>query len=136
MLFNIDTAESLAITDQEISSLLSQVYVEGGFTSDEVASTLFEPTSVRGRGKILGAREKQTNQLAGMVIIVYPNSPVRRLAQENEVEMHLLGVLPAFRGVKLGKALVEAAIDDAKKRRLFKNAFSDTKDHACCASFV
>ncbi len=113
MYFHIDTAEALRISDLEISELLSRVYVDGEFVAPEIAVSLFEPTAVRSRGKIVAAREKQTSLLAGMVIMVYPTSPARRFAQGTETEMHLLGVKPEFRGQGLGRALVAAAIDDA-----------------------
>ena len=74
MEFTINTAETLRISDKELSDLLTQVYVEGVFAEPELASSLFEPQSVRARGIIIGAREKQTLNLAGMVIIVPPDS--------------------------------------------------------------
>lgn len=111
--FQIDTADALKISDLEISQLLSRVYVDDGFVAPELAASLFEATAVRSRGKIIGARERQSLIFAGMVIIVYPTSPARRMAQGNEAEMHLLGVKPEYRGKGLGKALVAAAINDA-----------------------
>lgn len=113
--FHLDTAEALKISDLELSELLSRVYVDGGFVAPDQAVALFEPAAVRSRGKIIAARAKQSLNFAGMVIIVYPNSPVRRLAQGDETEMHLLGVMPAYRGQGLGRVLVTAAIDDAKQ---------------------
>lgn len=113
--FYIDSAEALDITDQEIAELLFTVYIEAGFAAPEMATSLFEPSAVRGRGKIIGAREKQTLTFAGMVIVVYPNSPACRLAQGNETEMHLLGVKPAYRGHGLGRTLVTAAIETVKQ---------------------
>ena len=111
--FQIDTADALEISDLEISQLLLRVYVDDGFVAPELAASLFEATAVRSRGKIIGARERQSLIFAGMVIIVYPTSPARRMARGNETEMHLLGVNPEYRGKGLGKALVAAAINDA-----------------------
>lgn len=113
--FNIDTADSLQISDQEISTLLLQVYVEGGFVTPELATTLFQASAVRNRGKLIAARDKQAFILAGLVIIVYPDSPAHRLAQGDETEMHLLGVKTEYRGSGLGRLLVNAAIDDVRK---------------------
>ncbi len=124
MNFHIDTAEALTISDQEITELLSRVYVDGGFTTAEVAISLFEPAAVRSRGKIIAAREKQHLIFAGMVITVYPDSPARRLARDDETEMQLLGVKPEYRGNSLGKMLVEAAIDDAKQKGYSKMLLS------------
>lgn len=114
--FQIDTADALQISDQEILQLLTRVYVDDDFVAPEMAATLFEPTAVRGRGKIIGAREKQSLLLAGMVIVVSADSPERRLAQGNETEMHLLGVKAEYRGKGLGRALVAAAIENASRR--------------------
>lgn len=115
MEFAIGSAELLNISDSEISELLAQVYVDGGFTEPELAVTLFAPDSVRKRGLLIGAREQGNATLAGMVILVPPESPARRLAQDNEAEMHLLGVKPDFRQCGLGKFLVQAAMDQAKQ---------------------
>lgn len=108
--FVIATADSLVIADFEISELLTQVYVSGGFTTPDEAVSLFEPSAVRGRGVLIGAREKQHSNLAGIVIVVPPYSPAQRLAGENEAELHLLGVKPEYRRHGLGRILVEAAV--------------------------
>ena len=112
--FQIDTADALEVSDSEIAELLSRVYVDDGFVAPEMAASLFEPAAVKSRGKIIGAREKHSLRFAGMVIIVYPDSPVRRLAQGEETEMHLLGVKPEYRGSGLGRALVAAVVNDAR----------------------
>lgn len=113
MKFEIDTGDKLHIKDADLQSLLLQVYVEGGYTSVEDAVTLFEPTAVRERGKLICARDKTHTRLAGMIILVPPNSPARRLAQSNEAEIHLLGVMPDYRGQGLGRKLVDTAIEQA-----------------------
>lgn len=115
MEFEIETGELLRIDDIEISELLTNVYVAGGFTKPDEAVTLFEPSAVRKRGMLITAREKQHLKLAGMVIVVPPDSPARRLAQNNEAEMHLLGVRADYRGQGLGRLLVETAIGRAKQ---------------------
>ena len=122
--FQIDTADSLKVSDLEISELLSRVYVDGGFVAPELAASLFESSAVRSRGKIVGAREKLSLKFAGMVIIVYPNSSARRLAQGNETEMQLLGVMPEYRGQRLGRMLVAAAMNDAKQGGFLKMLLS------------
>lgn len=114
MKFEIDTADFLKIDDIELSELLTQVYVAGGYTEADEAVSLFEASAVRKRGTLIGAREKQYSQLAGIVIVVPPDSPARRLAQNNEAEIHLLGVKPEYRRYGLGRLLVESAIGRAK----------------------
>ena len=113
MEFEIATADFLEITDHELSELLTQVYVAGGYTEPYEAVSLFEPSAVRKRGVLIGAREKQHSNLAGIVIVVPPDSPARRIAENNEAEIHLLGVKPEYRRLGLGRMLVEAAIDTA-----------------------
>ena len=114
MEFELTTDDFIAITDQELLDLLTQVYVDGGYTTPEEAVTLFAPASVRKRGVLIGAREKQHATLAGMIIVVPADSPARKLAQNNEAEIHLLGVKPAYQRQGLGRMLVEAAIENAK----------------------
>jgi len=111
--FRIAQAEVLDTTDLEIEYVLTQVYVVGGFTTAEEAASLFEPTAVRKRGIMIAARDDQHSNLAGFVIVVPPDSPARRLAGDNEGEVHLLGVLPEYRGQGLGRMLVDAAIEKA-----------------------
>ena len=115
MEFEVDTADVLKITDPELSELLTQVYVTGGFTSPDEAVLLFEPSAVRKRGVLIGARVKKTSVLAGVVIVVPPDSPARRFTGKNEAEMHLLAVKPEHRRYGLGRLLVEEAIDRAKQ---------------------
>ena len=111
--FEIATIDSQEITDSEISELLTQVYVDGGFTTSEEAISLFEPSAVRARGVLIGAREIQQSKLAGFIILVPPDSPARRLAKSNEAELHLLGVKPEYRQHGLGRMLANAAIESA-----------------------
>jgi ribosomal protein S18 acetylase RimI-like enzyme len=113
--FEIATADRLKIDDSEISDLLTQVYVGGGFTTSEEAASLFEPSAVRERGVLIGARENQQSKLAGIIIVVPPDSPARRLAKNNEAELHLLGVRPEYRQHGLGRILVDAAIENTSR---------------------
>lgn len=116
MEFEIDEAEELGMADSELSELLTHVYVDGGFTHASEAKDLFEPSVVKQRGLVIGARDRKTAVLAGVVILVPPESTARRLAQGNEVEMHLLGVKSEFRGYGLGKSLVMEVLARAKRK--------------------
>ena len=111
--FNIATADVLKITDTEITALLTQVYVGGGFTTPDEAASLFEPSAVRRRGILIGGREKTSQALAGMIIVVPPDSPARRLIESRGAELHLLGVKPEYRRHGLGRLLIQAAIEQA-----------------------
>lgn len=115
MKFDIATADTLEISDPELSELLTQVYVTSGFTTQHEAATLFEPSNVRKRGVLIGARERQRLKLAGIIIVVTPDSSSRRRAKNNEAEIHLLGVKPEYRRHGLGRMLVETAIARAKQ---------------------
>ena len=59
MEFEIAKDDFLKITDLELSDLLTQVYVASGYTKPEEAVLLFDPSAVRKRGILIGAREKQ-----------------------------------------------------------------------------
>ena len=114
MKFIIDSCENLKISNEEIFELLSQVYVQAGFTTPEVAETVFDPAKVRDRGILFASRELSKNEFSGMVIVVPPGSKAIVRAKENECEMHLLGVAPKHRGQGLGRKLVKRAIDFAE----------------------
>jgi len=112
--FRIDEADLLNINDKNISELLNEVFVCGGFVEPDIAHKLFDASTVKQRGLLLCAITIPTSILAGMVIIVPPDSPACSLAQDNEAEMHLLGVKPCYRNHGLGKSLVEAAFNRTK----------------------
>jgi ribosomal protein S18 acetylase RimI-like enzyme len=99
------------VADQELVAILTRAYVEGGFTAPERASTIFEPAAVRRRGQLLFARSKKDHSLAGMVIVVLPDSASRRMAKSDEAELHLLAVDPLHHGCGLGRALMTAALE-------------------------
>ena len=120
MLFDINTAESLQVTDHEITLLLTQAYVPHGYVKAEDAKALFEPTAVRQRGHMIAAREQQSCTFAGLIILVPPSSPARRLAQNNDAEIHLLGVQLEYQQHGLGRLLVEAVINHATQHGFSK----------------
>ena len=111
MNFTIDSSSNLGATDVEIFQLLSKVYVDAGFTTEKVAKNIFDPYLVRRHGFMFVSREQSNNEFAGMIIVVPPGSPSIVRAQENECEIHLLGVKPEYRGYGLGRRLVSEAID-------------------------
>ena len=102
MEFEIATADTLGIADTELSELLTQVYVAGGFTTREEAVSLFEPSAVRNRGALIGAREKHHSKLAGIIIVVPPDSSARRLAKNNESENPPFGSKARISPTRLG----------------------------------
>ncbi len=114
MRFSIETATELNVEDEELQDLLRCVYVQGGFTSEARASSIFDPAAVRSRGLLLCARDDATSALAGMVIVVSPGSPAAGMQGSDESELHLLGVRSEYRGQGLGRALVLAAVEAAK----------------------
>jgi ribosomal protein S18 acetylase RimI-like enzyme len=116
MRFTIVAGEESDISDQEISGLLSSVYVEGGYTEQSIAKKIFEPSQVRNRGKLFAAREWSSKEIAGMIIVVPHDSPAAVRAAAGECELHLLGVKPEFRGSGLGRLLVTFAINYSKNK--------------------
>ncbi len=103
-----------SVSDSEITILLSKAYVEGGFTTPERAANAFIPSAVRTRGELISARTPE-GIFAGMVIIVRPDAPARRMAESDEAEIHLLGVDPQFQGQGLGRLLMTKALDSIAK---------------------
>ena len=94
MEFFIDKLENLDVTDREISDLLSEVYVQGGYTAPELARIIFAPDNVKNRGIMFLCMAKDTGELSGMVIVVPGSSEASVRAGANECEIHLLGVSP------------------------------------------
>jgi ribosomal protein S18 acetylase RimI-like enzyme len=106
--FGIDPS---TVSDSELVSLLNHAYVGGGFTTPERALTVFEPTAVRQRGELIFVRSQNDHALAGMVIVVAPDSAARRISESDEAELHLLAVDPLHQGCGLGRALMTAALE-------------------------
>lgn len=118
--FKIATGDELLITDDEIVLVLNTVYVEGGFTPRDDAITLFQPSTVRKRGTIIGSRQHSTLKLSGFVIVVPHDSPARKFATNNQGEIHLLGVMPEFRKHRIGSRLIDASIEMARQNKWSK----------------
>jgi ribosomal protein S18 acetylase RimI-like enzyme len=111
----VESAAVVRIEDAEIEDLLQRAYVQGGFTDPEQASSMFAAKSVRARGELLVVTDPGDGHLLGLVIVVPPTSPGRRLARDDEAEMQLLAVAPECQGRGIGRALVRATIATAKR---------------------
>jgi ribosomal protein S18 acetylase RimI-like enzyme len=107
------SSDEAPITDSELTALLTEAYVGGGFTDSAIAARLFAAEAVRARGELLHARGED-GTLAGMVVLVSPSSPAAIFAQPNEAELHLLAVSVTARRTGLGRSLLRAAIARAK----------------------
>lgn len=112
--FKIEATNCLDFPDSELSGLLSDVYVGEGYTESELAEALFDATAIRSRGRIITASNTENQRLAGLVIMVPPTSNARKLAKEDEVEVHLLAVKKEFRNNNLGSKLVSKLILQAQ----------------------
>ena len=110
MKFLIEKIEKSNVTDSDLFDLLSLVYIDGGFVTEERANVIFEPSVVRKRGQLFIAKEISTGVLAGTVIVVPEDSEASVLTKQGECEMHLLAVKSDFRGDGLGRLLVNSAI--------------------------
>ncbi len=115
MSYIIDYIEKLDVSDIEICKLLTQVYVDAGYVKPNVAQSIFSASSVKKRGKIIGARDVNTHDYSGMLIVVYPDSTECRFLAEKEVEFHLLAVKAKHRGKGLGKNIVSRAINEVRQ---------------------
>ena len=112
--FKIEAKNCLDFSDDELVELLKKVYVDEGYVDAEQAETLFEATAIRSRGKIITASHESNQSLAGLVIMVPPTSNARRLAKEDEVEVHLLAVKKGYRNNNLGHRLLSELIFQAQ----------------------
>lgn len=110
----IELGEHL-IADAELEQLLWRVYVDAGFTDRAAAERALSPSAVRQRGEMLVATLGDGAKV-GIVIVVPPTASARRIAKADEAEMHLLAVLPEYRGLGAGSRLVEAAVEHARAR--------------------
>jgi len=112
--FKIEATNCIDFSDYELSELLKEVYVGEGYVDAKQAETIFEAAAIRSRGKIITASNIKNQCLAGLVIMVPPTSNARKLANEGEVEVHLLAVKKDYRKNDLGNKLVSNLIIQAK----------------------
>ena len=114
MLHQVISVKDEPLGGDELRQLLTTVYIDGGFTDSSRAS-MFDPEAVHARGEVLYQRHPETSALMGVVVLVPPASPARRLADESQVELHLLATAPEYRRSGVARALVEAAIARAAR---------------------
>ena len=112
--FKIEATNCVDFSDAELAELLKEVYVGEGYVGTEQAETLFEAAAIRSRGKIITASHTAHQRLAGLVIMVPPTSNARKLAKEDEVEVHLLAVKKDYRNNNLGHRLLNELILQAQ----------------------
>jgi ribosomal protein S18 acetylase RimI-like enzyme len=110
----IERARDREVPGRDLQRLLTQAYVEGGFTEPDRAARIFAPDAVRARGDVLCAWLAEPPRLAGMVVVAPPSSPASRFAREGDAEMHLLATAPECRRMRVGRALVDAAMGHAR----------------------
>ena len=103
------SANDEPVGDAELEQLLMTVYIDGGFT-DSARASMFDAHAVHARGELLYLRHPETRALMGVVVLVPPASPARRLANQNQAELHLLATAPEYRRSGVARALVDAAI--------------------------
>jgi len=119
------------VPDGDLQRLLTQAYVEGGFTAPDRAAQIFAPAAVRARGELLCAWLTEPAGLAGMVIVAPPSSPASRFASDGDAEMHLLATAPECRRMGVGRALVDAAMEHARDAGLRRMVlWTQTSMHA------
>jgi GNAT superfamily N-acetyltransferase len=111
---HVSRADRSSVRPEELEALLHRAYVDGGFTDPKVAASIFAAEAVLARGQLLVTRDEPTGALTGMVIVVFPGTPARRMGASDEVEVHLLAVSPAHRKAGIGQALVDAATELAR----------------------
>jgi len=107
--FIYGTDDALQVSDPEITALLREVYVDGGFSSSEKGESIFQAEAVKKRGTLWLAREQNSGLLAGTVILVSFDSPGRAFAQKGQAEIHLLAVRKIFRNQGVAQTLLKIA---------------------------
>jgi ribosomal protein S18 acetylase RimI-like enzyme len=126
-------ASKARLGDEELESLIRDVYVKPGFTSAEAAATQFAAAAIRGRGQLLFVRDPGSRALEGTVIVVAPGSPACRVAVVGEAEMQLLAVREASRNAGIGRTLIAAALqraqDDGHSRMVLRTQPSMREAH-------
>jgi ribosomal protein S18 acetylase RimI-like enzyme len=111
----VSAANRASVHAEQVEALLRRVYVDAGFTDPKIAVTAFAAEAVFARGQLLVTRDA-AGSLSGMVIVVTPDSPARKIAAPGEAEMHLLAVAPEHRNAGIGRALVDAAVESARSK--------------------
>jgi len=91
--------------DLETKSLLTRVFVDGGFADWSDAETMFVSAALQDRGEIILARSVES-KLLGMIIFVRPTSSARQVADMNEAEIQLLAVYPEARNQGIASQLI------------------------------
>lgn len=112
--FKIEATNCVDFSDAELAELLKEVYVGEGYVDAEQAETIFEADAIRSRGLIITASNVIRQSLAGLVIMVPPTSSARKLAKEDEVEVHLLAVKKDYRNNNVGCRLLSELVLQAQ----------------------
>ncbi|MDP9035248.1 MAG: GNAT family N-acetyltransferase [Myxococcota bacterium] len=115
MIVQVVSTRERPVADEAVEGILRRVYVEEGFTPPEIAAKQFGAAAVRARGELLCAWVEGECEPVGIVIVVPPSSPARRIARVDEAEMHLLAVDAHHRAGGVGRRLVEAAEAEARR---------------------
>ncbi len=97
---------------QQACSLLHQVYVNGGYTTDQQAAAFMVRERFENQCETIVAVHDD-GRVWGAVLFLNEASSIRQLAQAGEREFRLLGVAETARGQGVGQSLVQACIDRA-----------------------
>jgi ribosomal protein S18 acetylase RimI-like enzyme len=99
----------------EALSLLTSVYVGGGFVDPTRAADLFSRQNIDGEALALIAMTP-ASRVCGVVFLLHPGGRLRQIAEEGEEEFRLLGVDAKQRGAGIGEALVRECLRIATAR--------------------
>lgn len=99
--------------DGQISRLLESVFVGEGFTPSRLAY-LFGSEALSKRGDIWIAVAGE--EVVGTAFLVDTSSPFAQAAVDGEIEIQLLAVASDRRLLGIGRALVEALLNEARSR--------------------
>ena len=105
-LFKVAALRDSGEQDRQLTDLLLDVYVGGGFTERAWAENAFRVEAVRKRGEIFVAQSD--GELLGTAVLVRSGNELRQIARTGEAEIHLVAVKSSARRRGVAEALLHA----------------------------
>lgn len=113
--FDLARQASAAPFPQDVCRLLEEVFVGEGLAPAEARAS-FEGPKLAARGTAWIARAGDSARAIGVVFLVEPTSPARQIAEDGELEVHLLAVDRSCRRSGVAEALMNVCLHEARLR--------------------
>ncbi len=97
----------------DVADLTSNVFVGEGYSPSSAEASLRDVDRRRSLGDVIVAEDPPTGQIVGTVSLVR-SGELRRVATDEEFEIHLLAVDPSVRGRGIGRALLSECVRRAR----------------------